>query len=200
MDPWLELAKSIHPQLGPALAGPNGVSIGESAIAAAKRVTGTSDIDQAASALEGDGNLKSELGSQIAQAIASAATVPQKIRPQQTAAGDAEDPSLKAASVEAVELAEARAAYLAAIANQRFGWVAPLLSVLIPVSFIGVVFALLFFNPTGASGQVFNIALGSLATAFATVIAFHFGSSSGSKKKDERQSLLAAEREASRSA
>ncbi|MEP0503611.1 MAG: hypothetical protein ABJD13_03890 [Paracoccaceae bacterium] len=34
--------------------------------------------------------------------------------------------------------------------------------------------------------EIFYTAIGTLATAFATIIGFHFGSSSGSKMKDER--------------
>jgi len=74
---------------------------------------------------------------------------------------------------------------------KSYAWINPLLSIIITLGFMALVFLLMFYpaakDATGkdvAVNQVFNIALGALATAFATVIAFHFGSSSGSKEKD----------------
>jgi hypothetical protein len=68
---------------------------------------------------------------------------------------------------------------------KAYGWINPLLSMVITVGFLALVFILLFKEkPAADTSQVFNIALGALATAFATVIGFHFGSSVGSKEKD----------------
>ena len=72
---------------------------------------------------------------------------------------------------------------------KSYAWINPLLSIMITLGFLVLVFLLMFFplekdaaGKAVADNQVFNIALGALATAFATVIAF--GSSSGSKEKD----------------
>lgn len=68
---------------------------------------------------------------------------------------------------------------------KSYGWINPALSVIITLGFLILVFLLLFYpQASGANTRVFNIALGALATAFATVIGFHFGSSIGSKEKD----------------
>ena len=74
-------------------------------------------------------------------------------------------------------------------------WVNPALSGIVTVGFLVLVYLLLFYPPAATeSNQVFNIALGALATAFATVIGFHFGSSAGSKQKDEVNSVILAQR------
>ena len=81
--------------------------------------------------------------------------------------------------------ADARAFYSNLAQSQPvFAWINPALSVTITLGFMGLVYALLFAPGLKTQdNQVFNIALGAFATAFATVIGFHFGSSSGSRKR-----------------
>lgn len=58
-----------------------------------------------------------------------------------------------------------------------------MLSLLITAGFFGAL-VLILKSRTLENTEVFFTAIGTLATAFATVIGFHFGSSSGSKRKD----------------
>ena len=70
--------------------------------------------------------------------------------------------------------------------SQRW-WVAginPFLSLVITGGFIGSLY-LMMKLPKIENVEVFYTAIGALATGFATVVGFHFGSSSGSKEKDE---------------
>jgi len=65
-------------------------------------------------------------------------------------------------------------------------WVAginPFLSLVVTLGFLCALY--LIMVETIENVEIFYTAIGALATAFATVVGFHFGSSSGSKEKDE---------------
>jgi len=59
----------------------------------------------------------------------------------------------------------------------------PVLSVLVTVGFFGIL-AYLMVTPADTSNTPLMIMLGSLGTAWTGIIAFYFGSSAGSQKKD----------------
>ena len=59
----------------------------------------------------------------------------------------------------------------------------PLLSLLVTVGFFGIL-AYLMVTPTDTANTPLMIMLGSLGTAWTGIIAFYFGSSAGSQKKD----------------
>jgi len=59
----------------------------------------------------------------------------------------------------------------------------PLLSLLVTVGFFGIL-AYLMVTPADTSNTPLMIMLGSLGTAWTGIIAFYFGSSAGSQKKD----------------
>ena len=59
----------------------------------------------------------------------------------------------------------------------------PLLSILVTVGFFGIL-AYLMVTPTDTTNTPLMIMLGSLGTAWTGIIAFYFGSSAGSQKKD----------------
>ena len=59
----------------------------------------------------------------------------------------------------------------------------PLLSILVTVGFFGIL-AYLMVTPTDTANTPLMIMLGSLGTAWTGIIAFYFGSSAGSQKKD----------------
>ena len=59
----------------------------------------------------------------------------------------------------------------------------PLLSILVTVGFFGIL-AYLMVTPADTANTPLMIMLGSLGTAWTGIIAFYFGSSSGSQKKD----------------
>ncbi|CTQ53519.1 hypothetical protein LP7551_02043 [Roseibium album] len=67
-------------------------------------------------------------------------------------------------------------------------WVAginPLLSIVITLGFISTLAFIFYSSGPIQNIEIFYTAIGALATAFATVIGFHFGSSTGSRDKDE---------------
>jgi hypothetical protein len=60
----------------------------------------------------------------------------------------------------------------------------PLLSILVTIGFFGIL-AYLMVTPADTANTPLMIMLGSLGTAWTGIIAFYFGSSSGSQKKDQ---------------
>jgi hypothetical protein len=60
----------------------------------------------------------------------------------------------------------------------------PLLSLLVTVGFFGILLYLMV-KPADTSNAPLMIMLGSLGTAWTGIIAFYFGSSAGSQKKDQ---------------
>ena len=60
----------------------------------------------------------------------------------------------------------------------------PLLSILVTVGFFGIL-AYLMVSPADTSNAPLMIMLGSLGTSWASIVAFYFGSSSGSQQKDK---------------
>ena len=62
-------------------------------------------------------------------------------------------------------------------------WIPPFLAVGITVGFFGILYALM--SDRVAKSDELMIMLGSLSTAWTGVIAFYFGSSAGSQRKDE---------------
>jgi len=60
----------------------------------------------------------------------------------------------------------------------------PVLSILVTVGFFGIL-AYLMVRPADTTNTPLMIMLGSLGTAWTGIIAFYFGSSAGSQKKDQ---------------
>ena len=81
---------------------------------------------------------------------------------------------------------------VAAATNMSKNWVTHALAFLIVVSFIAAVAAFLRRPPEiqGESLQLLNTFLGILAAAFTAIVSYYFGSSSGSKDKDDTISGL----------
>ncbi|WP_299955731.1 phage tail tip lysozyme [uncultured Roseobacter sp.] len=90
---------------------------------------------------------------------------------------DAEQRSVQAARDHALDAAESDKFWVASIV--------PFLSIIIIGGFILTLRFIIITDDALQNEEVFYTAIGTLATAFATVIGFHFGSSAGSKKKDE---------------
>lgn len=67
--------------------------------------------------------------------------------------------------------------------SNTHSWIPPFLAVGITVGFFGILYALMTDKVTKSDELM--IMLGSLSTAWTGVIAFYFGSSAGSQKKDE---------------
>jgi hypothetical protein len=63
-------------------------------------------------------------------------------------------------------------------------FIPPVLSILVTAGFFGIL-GYLMLHPADTSNTPLMIMLGSLGTAWTGIIAFYFGSSSGSQKKDQ---------------
>jgi len=63
-------------------------------------------------------------------------------------------------------------------------FIPPTLSILVTVGFFGIL-SYLMVTPTDTANTPLMIMLGSLGTAWTGIIAFYFGSSAGSQKKDQ---------------
>lgn len=59
------------------------------------------------------------------------------------------------------------------------------IGVLICLMFIGAIVGLFLVEPPTSAREPLLLLIGSLSTSFGTVVAFWFGSSSGSARKDE---------------
>lgn len=59
------------------------------------------------------------------------------------------------------------------------------LAVIVTLGFFGLLFYLMKWAPPESNKDVLNIMLGSLGTAWISVVSYYFGSSSGSSRKDE---------------
>jgi ABC-type Fe3+-siderophore transport system permease subunit len=60
-------------------------------------------------------------------------------------------------------------------------------------AFVTVIFVLIFFPPSGIPPEILaivNMLVGALSAKFSTVVDFNFGSSQGSKDKDDAQNEL----------
>jgi hypothetical protein len=81
--------------------------------------------------------------------------------------------------------------------NESWNDTQRLIAFTVVVSFIAIIVIWLFHAPTGdaASNAVLNILMGALAAAFGAVITFYFGSSKGSKDKDDTISSIATHTE-----
>lgn len=87
-------------------------------------------------------------------------------------------------NMESTKAAQAQWSELATSGNVM-AWINPVLSIIITAGFLFVLYRLMGGAAIAEGNKdIFNVALGALATAFATIIGFHFGSSSGSKQKD----------------
>lgn len=86
-------------------------------------------------------------------------------------------------SLNEARIANSRAVETGAIPN----WFNPVLSLIVICFMCYVVYHLMSPNAIihEKNRDVLNIVLGAIGTAFATIIGYHFGSSSGSKSKDE---------------
>jgi hypothetical protein len=89
------------------------------------------------------------------------------------------------AEMESTRAAQTQWADMANSGN-ALAWINPVLSIIITFGFLYVLYRLMGGSAIAEGNKdIFNVALGALATAFATVIGFHFGSSFGSKRKSD---------------
>lgn len=87
-----------------------------------------------------------------------------------------------------IDLAKVMAADVASARQMQVqvkDWTVPTLAFLITLGFFSLLWLMAFHEIPVSNKDILNIALGALATSFAGVVAFYFGSSSSSQKKDD---------------
>ncbi|TCP90856.1 hypothetical protein C8J31_101702 [Rhizobium sp. PP-CC-2G-626] len=187
MDEWLVLAKTIVPGLEKALAEDRSGTLAADVVVALKAVPGVMIPADATVVLDSDPALRERFVTQISsltEKIRGITTAP--VSPLPPAVPDEIAEKLRRLDEEFDKLERARWFYLELQArNAKHVWVNPALSVGITGGFILLVYIVAFWKVEPENSAVFNIILGAFATAFATVISFHFGSSIGSKDKDQ---------------
>ncbi|TCL89818.1 hypothetical protein C8J38_1106 [Rhizobium sp. PP-WC-2G-219] len=187
MDEWLVLAKTIVPGLEKALAEDRSGTLGADIVVVLKAVPGVMVPADAAVILDSDPALRERVVTQISSLTEkSSETAIAPVSPVAPAVPDEIAEKLRRLDAEFEKLEQARRFYLELQSrNAKHVWVNPALSVGITGGFILLVYIVAFWKVEPENSAVFNIILGAFATAFATVISFHFGSSIGSKDKDQ---------------
>ena len=153
---WL---KTIAPTIATALGGP----LGGLAYEAISKVLGISQDD--AKKMLDDGKLTADQIASVQQAEIALKAKAQELN----------------LDFEQLAVQDRSSARTMQIATQS--WIPPFLAVGITVGFFGILYALMTDKVTKSDELM--IMLGSLRTAWTGVIAFYFGSSAGSQKKDE---------------
>ena len=196
MDDWLVIAKRMVPDLEKALKDDLSGILEADVIGVLKTVSGKDLLVDAEAVLANDPALEKRVVTEVSALMekvsgpASASTIP--VGPSES---DEVAEKLRRLDVEFEKLEQARRFYLELQArNAKHIWVNPVLSLGITGGFIVLVYMTAFVVIPAANSTVFNIILGAFSTAFATVIAFHFGSSVGSKDKDEDKRREAIEK------
>lgn len=211
MNPFLAVAFGLLPDLVRLIAGDKAGIFADKVSGAVKSATNAGDEKAAQAKVDADPALKAQLQKQLAD-MALEETKEQNraeeakrqsdfevLREQLAEAGRAREYNLNSFREELKSTQDARAFYNEmAKTGGAFSWVNPALSLLITLGFMALIFRLMSPDMDLQNNQVFNIALGAFATAFATVIGFHFGSSVGSKEKDNVNRVIMSEQAARR--
>lgn len=221
MDEVLTVIKAHIPEVVPALEGDGGPELMTGVDAAVREVCPSGDAQELKDILTNDAAKLEALRARLKQLIAEqtapavdpapvdptpvdpAPVDPTPVAPAAQATPDAQDTPDAQASATAeqlrlqIELERIQQSYqLLRAGASRYPWVNPILSIMVTGSFIVLVFVMAFGCVSTTNNPVFNIALGAFATAFSTVLGFHFGSSAGSKQKDRAQAMQALDQAA----
>lgn len=167
------VALAVAPEIGHWLFGPDAAQVTVAIQQAAYRVTGAVTPDAQAGALAAP-DLAARFRVELAGIAASRA-----------AAADAAAQARWNAQL--ADLTNARgAAVQLAQTGSAMAWGAPIVSVLVLVTFGGVVSLVLLHDIPTASATVLNVLIGTLGAMATNVVGYWVGSSVGSARKDER--------------
>ena len=166
---WRSIVKTIAPTIGTALGGPLG---GVAGLALAKVLgvpeSGQNDDSTLAAAVQG--------------------ATPDQLMALKKADHDFAL-QMQELGFKNLEALEAIAASDRASARDREvktqDWTPKALGIAITIGFFGLLAYLMKFEPPAGSRDILNIMLGSLGSAWISVVSYYFGSSAGSARKDE---------------
>jgi hypothetical protein len=166
---WRGAISAIAPGLGGAIGGPAGAI-------AAKMIS---------SALLGK-----DRGSSSELAAAMASATPDQLLALKKADQEFAE-FLAKLDVDFEKIAAEDRASARAMQVQTRSWVPGVLAVAVTVGFFGLIAVMCTMTVPAANRDTLNILLGSLGTAWVTIVTFFFGSSSSSRAKDDTISKLA---------
>ena len=208
----LDLASAIIPAIGALAKDDKSEKLALAVVDVVKNVVKEDDPKKAQDIIDADPKVKAELKKQLA-VIAEKKAEQQNLileEQQQQELDGARKSLLKQEEdhKEQLELiqkdikstnAARKFAQKSALSGGWTSWINPFLSIVITAAFLFFVYYIAKTPLTPADGtpgadqlnneKVFLVAFGALATAFVTVISFHFGSSSGSKRKTQLQRI-----------
>lgn len=171
------VALAVAPEIGRWLFGPDAAPVTVAVQQAAHRVTGAVTPDAQAAALA-DPDLAAQFRVELAGIAATRAAVADAAAQVRWTAQLADVANARGT---AVQLAQA---------GSVMAWGAPVVSVLVLVTFGGVVSMVLLHDIPTASATVLNVLIGTLGAMATNVVGYWVGSSVGSARKDERLARL----------
>jgi len=167
------IALDLAPEIGRWLFGPDAAPVTVAVQQAVQAVTGANEPSAQAAALADPdlaGRLRIELAGIAAAHAATAETAAEARLVAQLA-------DVASARTMAVQLAKSGGA---------MAWGAPVTSLVVLVTFAGVMSLVLLHTVPAGSETVLNVLLGTLAAMATNVVGYWVGSSAGSARKDER--------------
>ena len=198
MEPLLLIATQLLPDFVRLLAGDRSGSVKDQVVDAIKKATGTDSQADAQHKIDTDAQLKAQLQKELAE-IALAET-----EEQNRAKEEAQQTDLELYRLEAEERQRLREEefqqYLRDLQDRQgaramqtelaeehnpLAWVAPIIAFALVVVIGYLLHGIMVAREPVVNKDVFNVVLGALVTAFTTVVAYYFGSSVGSKTKDD---------------
>ncbi len=198
MEPLLFIASQILPELIRVLAGDRTASVQDQIIDAVKKATGTVEPAEVRAKIEADPQIKGQLQKDLA-AIALEATKEQNRAREESQRIDLEFDRLEEEERERQREEEFRQ-YLRDLQDRHearsiettlaeehnpLAWVAPIMAFGLVLLIFYLLRGIMLAREPVVNKDVFNVVLGALVTAFTTVVAYYFGSSIGSSKKDD---------------
>ena len=200
MNPLILVATQLLPDLTKLLmmAGDQSGSVEKKVVEAVTSFTGKNNLPDAQAKIDGDAKAKADLEKALAEINA------EELKEQNRAAEVAQQFDLDFERGRAEEREKVREEefqrYLRDLQDRQdaramqmkladehspLAWVAPLFAFALILMIWYLLHSILSAHDEVANKDVFNVVLGALVTAFTTVVAYYFGSSLGSSKKDE---------------
>lgn len=184
MLPLIPLALAVVPELLKAIAGDKAGTVASQVAGIVQTVTGTTDPIEAQRKLAEEPALATTLRVRLAE-IALESEKAQLLAEEQRRQAEL------AQIQKALENTQGARSSLGELvrAGSPIAWGAPVVSIIVTVGFFVFLMALMWGGIATGENQtvanIINIAVGALASAFATVVNFWLGSSQGSRNKDD---------------